>query len=231
MSTDASTARVRLTALLAGLLLLTACSETPPNDGTEASSQSSTTPVSQTDGEVAHVVTMIGDRIRIYADPTLEQFVEEEMIANVLVGQVTKTEAVVSQPGNHVETILTVQVAAQRNGGPTTVYVRERGGVVPLSKVRSDFEGKLGRVLADGELEKLVDYRVEDVEHAAQGDEVLLIVATDDSADRPGSYVSMGRLVRRAGDRGIDPVEATYEWAGMSPNEAWVKSVVAKDLL
>ncbi|MTB89662.1 hypothetical protein H9L21_14205 [Aeromicrobium senzhongii] len=161
--------------------------------------------------------------MRTFFVPTLAEFAHEASVTNVIEGTVTATRPLVTQPANVVETILTVDVTRQRDDSrPTTVEVREQGGLVQVSQVRSDFEGKLGRELEPGELDEWVDFRSDGVEHAGVGEQVLIVVGPD-STRGADAYVGLARL---KGSRG-----GNYVWPGRSPNPSWETSVDADALL
>lgn len=170
-----------------------------------------------------HVVEMESERVRTFLVPTLAEFARGASVTNVIEGTVTATRPLVTQPANVVETILTVDVTRQRDDArPTTVEVREQGGLVQVAQVRSDFEGKLGRELEPGELDAWVDYRSDGEEHAEIGEQVLIVVGADTSRGRD-AYVGLARLkVSRTG---------SYVWPGRSPNPSWETSVDADALL
>ena len=170
-----------------------------------------------------HVVEMDAEQVRSFELPTLVEFARQPDVVNVIRGKVAASRPLVSQPGNVVETILTVEVAEQRDeAGPRTVEVREQGGLVTVAQVRSDFEGKLGRELEPGELEAWADYRFNGMEHARVGEQVLIVVGSDPSGGE-SDYVGLARLRRAAG--------GAYEWPGRSPNPRWESSTAAESLL
>lgn len=78
--------------------------------------------------EADHIVRLSGALTRPYFLPTLATFASDPMVSNVIVGEVTASRSTVSQPGNVVETILSIKVDQQRNTkAPTAVTVREQG--------------------------------------------------------------------------------------------------------
>ena len=178
------------------------------------------------------MVQLDGALTRIYAAPTLEAFTANPAVTNVIRGKVTASRPQVTQPGNVVETILTVDVSAQREpGGATTVEVREQGGVVTMADVRSDFETRLGRKLTGKESSQTVDFRFNAIRHAAVGDEVLIAVGPDTSSKAANAYVSLARLEASAPDSGRGSGVPAFVWPGESPNSAWAPVVDASTLL
>jgi hypothetical protein len=221
--------------LAAGLLVIplsaAACSQGGSDTADVASPKprvAATAPV----GEADHVVRLDGALTRIYSAPTVEAFTQDPAVTNVIQGKVTKSRPQVTQPGNVVETILTVDVSAQREpGAPTTVEVREQGGVVTMADVSSDFVARLGRKLTSKEKSQTVDYRFNAIRHAAVGDEVLIAVGPDDASKAPNAYVSLARLEASAPDSGGRSGASKFAWPGESPNEAWAPVVDASALL
>jgi hypothetical protein len=227
--------KARRVKLAAGLLViplsLAACSQGGSDDADVASSGprvSATTPIGQPD----HVVQLDGALTRIYSAPTVEAFTQDPAVTNVIQGKVTNSRPQVTQPGNVVETILTIDVSAQReSGAPTTVQVREQGGVVTMADVSSDFVARLGRKLTSKEMSQTVDYRFNAIRHAAVGDEVLIAVGPDDASRAPNAYVSLARLEASAPDSAGRSGASTFAWPGESPNAAWAPVVDASALL
>lgn len=198
-------------------LLLTATSACTTDDARPDVPSASAAPTPR------HVVEMEGERVRPFLVPTLAEFTQDPFVTNVIEGTVTATRPLVTQPANVVETILTVDVTRQRDEDrPKTVEVREQGGLVKVSQVRSDFEGKLGRELEPGELDQWVDFRSDGAEHAAIGEQVLIVVGSDSDRSKD-AYVGLARL-KRSGDGG-------YGWSGRSPNPRWETAVDAEALL
>ncbi|MFE2555745.1 hypothetical protein ACFXGT_06875 [Streptomyces sp. NPDC059352] len=233
--------RVTFGVLAAGLMLpltLSACSgdtEGPAVKDSARGSQSAPSRGTATGSRdtADHTVPLLGDLVRSYAAPSLAAFVRQSRAVNVISGRVTATRALVTEPASVVETILTISVERQRdNRAPTTVEVREQGGIVTVAQVRSDFEDKLGRELTDEELAETVDYRFNGIEHARVGDRVLIVVAEDTSVQNKGGYATLARLV------GEDPAGAsskasstTFTWPGEAPNPAWESVVDAESLM
>ncbi|MFJ6463598.1 hypothetical protein ACIQM0_21665 [Streptomyces sp. NPDC091387] len=180
-----------------------------------------------------HKVLLDGALNRTYAAPDLAAFAEQSGAVNVISGTVTATRPLVTEPATTVETILTVSVEEQREAGaPTTVEVREQGGVVTVAQVRTDFEDKLERKLTAKELAETVDYQFNGVEHARVGDRVLVVVGDDTSVQKEGAYVSLARLVQKDVAGPTSRSAATkFTWPGEAPNPAWEKSVDANSLM
>lgn len=179
-------------------------------------------------------VRMVGTPTRPYSLPSLAVFARQARVANVISGTVTATRPLVSEPATTVETILTISVERQRDASaPTTVSVREQGGIVTVAQVRSAFDGKLGRELTDEELAETVDYRYNGIEHARVGDRVLVVVADDTAVQKKsGAYVSLARLVGEGTAEGASQASSTtFTWPGEAPNPAWESTVDVDSLM
>ncbi|MEU3425903.1 hypothetical protein [Streptomyces gardneri] len=217
--------RVTLGLLAAGLVLplvLSACSSGGGGSATGSRAVADRT------------VRMEGDLNRTYNVPSLAVFARHAGVVNVISGTVTATRPRVTQPANTVETILTIAVERQRKtGAPTTVSVREQGGIVTVSQVRSDFEGKLGRELTEEELAETVDYRFNGIEHARVGDRVLVVVADDTAVQKKdGAYVNLARLVGEGASEGLSGGSSTtFTWPGEPLNPAWESVVDVESLM
>ncbi|WP_405859254.1 hypothetical protein OG361_32575 [Streptomyces sp. NBC_00090] len=198
-------------------------SQSAPSRGTETGSRDT----------ADHTVPLIGTPVRSYAAPSLAAFVRQSKAVNVISGTVTATRPLVTESAAVVETILTISVERQRDtGAPTTVEVREQGGIVSVAQVRSDFEGKLGRDLTDEELAETVDYRINGIEHARVGDRVLVVVAEDTSVQNEGGYVSLALLVGEDAAGASSKASSTkFTWPGEAPNPAWESVVDAESLM
>jgi hypothetical protein len=73
------------------------------------------------------------------------------------------------------------------------IQVSEPGGVVPLSEVRSTFEGKEWQEpLTDADLSRMIDFQHEGFPHSNVGDDVVMFLA-DTSVD--GMYSLATKLV------------------------------------
>lgn len=221
--------RARIRSGAAGLvatvgLFLTTLSSCTTEDQPQAEPAERGESVSRSPGsKPRHVVEMDGDRLRTFESPTLIQFAQQPGVVNVVRGTVTKLHPVVSQPGNVVETILTVDVTEQRDDTrPTLVEIREQGGLVRVAQVRSDFDGKLGRELGPGELDEWVDFRFDGSENAGVGEQVLIVVGPDPSRGE-NAYVGLARLKRSS--------DSSYAWPGRSPNPRWTSSIDSALLL
>ncbi|MBX9422917.1 hypothetical protein [Streptomyces lateritius] len=168
-----------------------------------------------------------------YAAPNFAAFVRKPHVVNVISGTVTATRPLVTPPANTVETILTISVERQRDkSAPTTVEVREQGGVVTVAQVRSDFESKLGRKLTSAELAETVDFSFNGAAHARVGDRVLVVVADDDAVQKEGAYVSLARLAKEDVAGGLSKVNSTkFTWLGEIPNPAWERTVDVEPLM
>lgn len=246
-STDRSAPRrVAFGVLAAGLVLplvLSACSSgagDPAGKGSAPGSQSAARHGAASRAQSAplktpdRVVRLDGSLVRSYAAPSLAAFVRQAKAVNVISGTVTATRPLVTPPIDTVETILTISVERQRDASaPTTVEVREQGGVVPLAQVRSVFEDKLGRKLTAKELAETVDFRFNGIEHARVGDRVLVVVANDASVQKKGAYVSLARLVQEdtAGTLAKSSSAARFTWPGDAPNPSWERAVDAESLM
>ncbi len=197
-------------------------SQSAPSRGTAAGSRDT----------ADHKVLLDGSLDRSYAAPSFAAFAQQARVVNVISGTVTATRPLVTEPATTVETILTISVERQRDkGAPTTVEVREQGGVVSVAQVRSDFEGKLGRKLTSEELAETVDYSFNGIEHAQVGDRVLVVVADDASVQSEGAYVSLARLVRGDAAGGLAKASSTkFTWPGEAPNPAWESEVDVEPL-
>ncbi|MFB7513409.1 hypothetical protein [Streptomyces sp. NPDC056144] len=152
-------------------------------------------------------VDSIPSLIRPYGLPTLVEFARDDHVANVISGTVTASRVEVVEPGAQVLTYLTVAVERQREAGrPTTVTVREEGGIV----ARPD---------------ETVDYRFYGTEHACVGQRVLVVVADDSGRQKKqGAYTALARLVREGNS-------TTYTWPGDAPNPKWEKTVDIESLM
>ncbi|MET9671786.1 hypothetical protein ABZY68_01655 [Streptomyces sp. NPDC006482] len=228
--------------LVAGLMLplaLAACSsdaEGPAAKDSARGSQSAPGREEATGSRAVadHTVRMEGSLIRAYSLPSLAAFARQAGVANVISGTVTATRPLVTEPATTVETILTIVVDRQRDtGAPTTVEVREQGGIVSVAQVRSDFEGKLGRELTEEELAETVDYRFNGIEPARVGDRVLVVVADDTAVQKKdGAYVNLARLVREGTAEGVSKASSTtFTWPGEAPNPAWESAVDLESLM
>lgn len=227
ISTDRpASRRFAFGALVAGIMLplaLSACSS-----GAEGS-QAAGSP-----GTADRRVRLEGSLDRTYyTAPSLAAFARQPRVVNVISGTVAATRPLVTPPINTVETILTVTVERQRDkSAPTTVEVREQGGVVTVAQVRSDFEDKLGRKLTSAELAETIDYSFNGATHARVGDRVLIVVADDDSVQKEGAYLSLARLVKGDATGGLTKANSTkFTWSGEIPNPAWEREVDVEPLM
>ncbi|MGW6396290.1 hypothetical protein ACWFR1_38640 [Streptomyces sp. NPDC055103] len=216
--------RVTLGVLVAGLMLplvLSACSSGGGGSATGSRAVADRT------------VRMEATLNRTYSLPSLAVFAHHAGVANVISGTVTATRPLVTEPAATVETILTIAVERQRKtGAPTTVSVREQGGIVTVSQVRSHFDGKLGRELTEEELAETVDYRFNGIEHARVGDRVLVVVADDTAVQKKeGAYVNLARLVREGTAEEPKEGSTTFTWPGEALNPAWESVVDVESLM
>ncbi|MFE2291452.1 hypothetical protein [Streptomyces sp. NPDC059452] len=251
-STDRSASRrVGFGVLAAGLVLPLALSGCSGGAGGDAAkddvrgSRSAPSLGATTDSSDApdHKILIDAALVSSYSAPSLAAFVSEAGATNVISGTVTASRSLVTGPANTVETILTISVERQRDAdAPTTVEVREQGGVVPVAQVRSDFEEKLGRELTDEELTERVDYQFNGAEHARVGDQVLVVVADDASVREEGAYLGLARLVREDEPGALSKSSsaksssgksgsAKYTWPGEAPNPDWEGAVDVESLL
>lgn len=241
-STDRSgSRRVSLAFLSAGLLLPLALSACSSGSGAHAVKEPARAPQAVPNQRAAsgsgdatdHQVLLDGALNRTYTAPDLAAFTEQSGAVNVISGTVTATRPLVTEPATTVETILTIAVEKQREAGaPTTVEVREQGGVVTVAQVRSDFESKLNRKLTAKELAETVDYQFNGAAHAHVGDRVLVVVGDDASVQEEGAYVSLARLVQKeVAGPSARSTGTQFTWPGEAPNPAWEKSVDADSLM
>ncbi|MER7908590.1 hypothetical protein [Streptomyces sp. NPDC096068] len=241
-STEKSASRrVTFGVLAAGLMLplaLSACSSGAEGSAAKDSARGSQSAPSRGTAAGSHdtadrKVLLDGSLDRSYAAPSLAAFAQQARVVNVISGTVTATRPLVTEPAATVETILTISVEQQRdNSAPTTVEVREQGGVVSVAQVRSDFESKLGRKLTSAELAETVDYSFNGITHARVGDRVLVVVADDTSVQKEGAYVSLARLVKGDAAGGASKTSSTqFTWPGEAPNPAWGSAVNAESLM
>jgi hypothetical protein len=139
------------------------------------------------------VVRGEGALIRPYAAKSLREFAADPYVVGAVRGTVTKVEAQANDVG-YVTSIVTVSV--ERGLGlkaGSTIQVSEPGGVVPMSEVRSDFEGKdWQKPLTVKELSQMVDYQMEGFPHSSVGDDVAMFLA-DGAGD--GVYTLATALV------------------------------------
>ncbi|MEU5220006.1 hypothetical protein AB0G79_27975 [Streptomyces sp. NPDC020807] len=171
-------------------------------------------------------VDSIVSRTRPFGLPTLVEFARDDHVVNVISGTVTATRVQVMEPGASVVTILTVAVERQRETGrPTTVTVRENGGIATLAQVRSGFEGKGFPEPSEEELAETTAHRIDGIELSCVGERVLVVVADDTATQKKqGAYSSLVRLVRK----GNSP---TYTWPGKAPNPKWERTVDIESLM
>lgn len=218
--------RIALTAAAATLGLV-GCSSTDGADRPAGmSAQVAPSPSSQ-EVKAKYDVQATGTLIRQFSLPTFAEFVQDPHVSNVVVGTVEASRATVSQPGNAVETILTIAVESSKESSKVTVTAREYGGIVNVGQVRDDFESKLGRKLTKKDLAEKVDYQWEGVPHAQIGDQVLLAVTED--ASGAADYTTLTRLASTApAASGAD--STSFDWPGEPPNPAWDTAVTLADL-
>lgn len=217
------------------LLALTACSSTDQtateggplaakkNDLQPATSQG---PADETFG----TMKVSGLLTKPYLKPSIEEFIKAwesgnspRPVHDVVIGTVANAQSRVGgEPGSNevtTDSTITVESSARRTN-PSQVVVSEWGGVVPLRKVREDFEGKGQAPLTDEDLDKTVNYEVEGRTMSQRGQRVVVIMGpptTDGSA--PSARI---RLVES------DP--GTFTWPGEKPNPNWPDTFTVADI-
>ncbi len=113
-----------------------------------------------------------------YAAKSLSEFAANPYIVGVVRGTVTKVESRANDVGS-VNSIVTVTV--ERGLGleaGSTIRASEHGGVVPMSEVRDQFEGKEWQEpLTAKDLSRTVDYQLEGFPHSDVGDDLVMFLS------------------------------------------------------
>lgn len=205
------------------VLTLVACGADAPSDsGVQSRAASSADDASiaqpqQRAGQEAIVVRGEGALIRPYAAESLSEFAADPYVVGVVRGTVTKVESLASDEGS-VNSILTVSVSRGLGlKAGSTIQASEPGGVVPISEVRDQFEGKdWQEPLTAKDLSQMVDYQMEGFPHSKVGDDVVMFLA---EGVGDGVYALATKLVPNgAGFRFED---------GEAPNPTWSPDVPA----
>lgn len=157
--------------------------------------------------------------IRQYFLPTLKDFAHDPFVTGVIEGDVTDAVTTIRDEQGSVGTTLTVQVKRGWGVSGTTIAVTEYGGVVPLRKVRSSFEGKeWQKPLTEDDLARPVEYRMERFPPTHVGDHVVLLVTT--ASD--GTYALAAKLVQSG---------TSFGWAeDEAPNQIWARQYTTAEV-
>jgi len=203
------------------MLTLVACGSNVPSDsGAQsrvATSADDAQAVKKPAAEKPVVVRGEGALIKPYGAKSLREFAANPYVVGVVRGTVTKVDSQANDVG-YVTSILAVSV---RRGlgfkAGSMIQVSEPGGVVPMSEVRSDFEGKdWQEPLTDEDLSRMVDYQMEGFPHSSVGDDVVMFLA---EGGGEGVYTLATKLVPRGDGFRFEHDDA--------PNPAWGTDVSA----
>lgn len=116
--------RIAVTAAAATLGLVACTSTDAAERPADASAQIGPSQKTQ-DVKAGYQVQTEGAPIRQFWLPTFAEFVQDPHVSNVVVGTVEASRTTVSQPGNAVETILTIAVESSKESSATTVTARD----------------------------------------------------------------------------------------------------------
>lgn len=164
-----------------------------------------------------HVVELHASRVRQYFLPSVQEFAGSELITEVVIGTVVRTESLVVEPGTEVYTLVTLEVESSRSGGAGELLtVRENGGVVTLGEVAQEFEGRVDPKEIEDRADELVDYRFEGQANSEVGDQLLVFVGGTPGDDEGGQF-SAARMKLDGSD--------VFHWVGEPVNEEWVASM------
>lgn len=155
-----------------------------------------------------------GSLIAPYGADSLESFVQDKYVADVVTGEVVGARSVVLR-GNYVATLVTIRTDGSADDPSRTIVTRESGGTVPMADVRSDFEGHVSADKLDAEKDQLVQY-VGMEPNSVVGQHVLIMLAKDIG---DGSLYSAATMVRKD--------DGSYGWAGDAPNPQWETGIDA----
>lgn len=158
-----------------------------------------------------------GAQIAPFALPTLEAFLSEPAVDNVVIGTVVSNKVKVSEvdDSHDVFTLSDVEVETSLKPDVKTVVFGSTGGKVQLRQVRGDFEGKAGQEpFSEDELDSWVDYQAHSQSAPEVGDRVLVAFAKDG-----------GTLLHLIDDGG------SFVWPGDAEpvNPKWAKSMSLED--
>lgn len=210
-------------AAAAASLTLVACGANAPSDSDTRSRVAPSVdeaPAAQPQaqaGQEALVVRGEGALIRPYAAESLGEFAADPYVVGVVRGTVAKVESLANDEGS-VNSILTVSVSRGLGlKAGSTIQASEPGGVVPMSEVRDQFEGKdWQEPLTAADLSRMVDYQMEGFPHSNVGDDVVMFLA---EGAGNGVYALAAKLVPNGAGFGFED--------GEPPNPTWSPDVPA----
>ncbi|GEB14255.1 hypothetical protein GUY44_22185 [Pimelobacter simplex] len=185
-------------AAVAMAAILTACSAASDPDEAEARPSAANSSAVPEPGATRTVeIDSQGAQIAPFGLPTLEAFLADPAVANIVIGTVTSNTVKVSKvdDSHDVFTLSDVEVEDSLKPGVKTVTFGSTGGTVKLREVRSDFEGKAGQgPFSEDELDSWVDYQAHSQGAPEVGDRVLVALTEDGGTllhlvDSGGSFI------------------------------------------
>lgn len=158
-----------------------------------------------------------GSQSFVFGSPTFDAFTQKSMIADVVEGQVVRSESIFIASGDDgaIFTRVTVQVKSARHSEPgSMIEVYEPGGQVLKKEMAKYFESKFGTLSAEELNEPVVEWQPM-YPKLDNGQSVLLAIGP--TTGRPSNQV--WAVLTEAED-------GTYQWpAGAAPNPGWPTSI------